>query len=124
MTRRRFLLAALLVAAGEPAAAQTFTPQSPTGLTVTFTAERGGGSRVLVFGEVKNATGAAAEHVVVLAEGLDDSGRVVSRGRGYVGSSVPARGASAFEVRFLAAGTEKRFRVQIESFQFTQIQGN
>jgi hypothetical protein len=124
MTRRRFLLAALLGAAARPASAQTFKPQSPTGLTVTFTTERAGGSRVIVFGEVKNATGSAADHVVVLAEGLDDSGRVVSRGRGYVGSSVPARGTSPFELRFLASGSEKRYRVQIESFEFSQIQGN
>jgi hypothetical protein len=91
---------------------------------VTFTTEKVGGSRVLVFGDVRNATGAAAEHVVILAEGLDESGRVVSRGRGYVSHNVPSRGSSPFEIRFLAAGTERRYRVQIESFQFVQIQGN
>src|SRR5216117_4385571 len=95
---------------------QTFTPQSPAGLSVTFTTERAGGTRVLVFGEVRNSNTSPAQHVVVVAEGLDESGRVVSRARGYVLGVLQSRGSAPFEIRMLAAGSEKRYRVQIESF--------
>src|SRR5881409_608367 len=81
MTRRLLLLGLLLVAAPAVSIGQTFTPQSPAGLSVTFTTERAGGTRVLVFGEVRNSNTSPAQHVVVVAEGLDESGRVVSRAR-------------------------------------------
>ena len=86
-------------------------------------------TRYLRIGEVvqltvRNTTGMTADHVVLVAEGLDEGGRVVSRGRGYVSGAVPPRGRSAFELRFLASGAEKRYRVQVESFQFSEIQGN
>ncbi len=118
MTR---LLATLLVLGallGGAHAQQTFTPQSGSGLSVTFTTERIGGSRVMFFGEVRNATNAPAERVTLLAEGLDEAGKVISRGRSYVHGLVPARGTSSFEIRLSAAGSEKRYRVQVESFQF------
>jgi hypothetical protein len=118
MTRRLLLLGLLLVAAPADGAAQTFTPQSPAGLSVTFTTERAGGTRVLVFGEVRNSNPSPAQHVVVVAEGLDESGRVVSRARGYVFGVLPSRGSAPFEIRMLASGSEKRYRVQIESFEF------
>ena len=51
-------------------------------------------------------------------EGLDENGRVVSRGRAYVFGTVPARGSSPFELRMSSPGSERRFRVEIESYQF------
>jgi hypothetical protein len=118
MTRRALLAGLLLAGAGGAAPAQTFTPQSPAGLSLTFTAERAGGSRVLIFGEVRNTTANAAERVTVRAEGLDENGRVVSRARAWVSGAVPPRGSAPFEVRLSASGTERRFRVEIEAFEF------
>jgi len=100
-------------------AAQTFTPQSPSGLNVTFTTEKGGGTRVLVFGEIRNVTTSPAQRVVLMAEGLDESGRVVSRARAYVTGTIASRGSATFEIRLNAAGSEKRYRVEIESFEFS-----
>ena len=123
MIRRRFLAVALgVVGSVAPALAQTFTPQSPSGLSVTFSTEKTGAARVMLFGDVRNATNSSAERVVILAEGLDEGGRVVSRGRCFVSGTVPSRGSSPFEIRLSATGSEKRYRVQVESFQF--IQGN
>ena len=119
MSRRRPLLARAL---GGTARAQTFTPQSPAGLSVTFATEKMGGSRVLVFGDVRNATSNTAERVTVLVEGLDDAGKVVSRARCYVPGTIQARGTAPFEARLLAAGSERRYRASIESFQF--LMGN
>jgi hypothetical protein len=104
--------------------AQTFTPQSSSGLSVSHTAEKAGGSRVMIFGEVRNATNSTAERVAILAEGLDESGHVVSRGRTFVTGSVPSRGSAPFEIRLSASGSERRYRVQVESFQFQNLQGN
>ena len=116
----RSLLAAvgILLAVAPAIRAQTFTPQSASRLAVSFTTERVGSGRVLVFGEVRNGTNASCERVVVSVEGLDESGRVVSRGRAYVVGVVPSRGSSPFEVRMASPGSERRFRVEIESFQF------
>ena len=113
------LLAALALLAPAGARAQVYTPQVATGLTVTFDVQRMGGSRILVVGDVRNASHQAYERVVVLAEGLDDSGQVVSRGRGYVLSAVPARSQAPYEVRVLASGRERRFRVTIDSYQLS-----
>ena len=122
MIARRLVLALLVTGATAlaPAAAQVFTPQSSTGLTVTFQTERMGGSRVLIFGDVRNATGQTYERVVLLAEGLDGAGQVVSRGRTYVSGTVNPNSSSAFELRFLASGAERRYRVTVESFQQVQ----
>jgi hypothetical protein len=111
-----FALAALVLA-GQPASSQVYTPQSPTRLSVTHQVQRLGGSRILILGEVRNSAPHAYDRVVVVAEGLDDSGRVVSRGRGYVPGGVPFKGAARFEIRLLGSGTERRFRVDIESFE-------
>ena len=119
--RRRDLLAgglALAALAGGRAAAQTFSPQSGAGLSVTFSTEKMGASRVLVFGDVRNATNNTAERVTVLVEGLDEAGKVVSRGRCYVPGTVPSRGTAPFELRLLASGSERRYRASIESYQF------
>jgi hypothetical protein len=117
-------LGLLLTGAAALLEAQTFTPQSSSGLSVSHTAEKAGGSRVLIFGEVRNATNSTAERVAILAEGLDESGHVVSRGRAFVSGTVPSRGSAPFEIRLLASGSERRYRVQVESFQFQDIQGN
>lgn len=117
-------LGLLLTGAAALLEAQTFTPQSSSGLSVSHTAEKAGGSRVLIFGDVRNATNSTAERVAILAEGLDESGHVVSRGRSFVAGTVPARGSAQFEIRLLASGSERRYRVQIESFQFQNLQGN
>ena len=123
MTRHLLLLGLLLAAAPMAALGQTFTPQSPVGLTVTFTTEKAGGTRVLVFGEVRNAGNSPAQRVTLLAEGLDENGRVVSRARGYVLGLVPSRGSTSFEIRILASGSERRYRVQVEAFEFV-VGGN
>jgi len=122
MIRALLLLAVVLSGWPVLARGQTFSPQSSSGLSVSFTTERAGGSRILVFGDIRNATNSTADHVVVLAEGLDEGGRVVSRGRVYVAGTVPSHGSSSFEIRLLASGSEKRYRVQVEAFEF--LQGN
>ena len=116
------VVAALVSALGSEARAQgqVYTPQSAAGLTVSFQSEKMGGSRVLVFGDVRNNGGATYERVILLAEGLDDTGKVVSRGRGYVSGTVSPKGTASFELRLLAAGTERRYRVQVESYQQVQ----
>ena len=124
MTPRLLLLGFLLVLVPSAPLAQTYTPQSPAGLSVTFTTERAGGTRVLVFGEVRNSNPSAAQRVVVVVEGLDEAGHVVSRARGYVSGVVPSRGTATFEIRLLSSGSEKRYRTQIESFEFSVGGGN
>jgi hypothetical protein len=122
--RLSFVLGLLLAGTVALLEAQTFTPQSASGLSVSHTVEKAGGSRILIFGEVRNATSSTAERVAILAEGLDESGHVVSRGRSFVAGTVPSRGSASFEVRLLASGSERRYRVQVESFQFQNVQGN
>ncbi len=119
MIVRLGLAAVAIIAALCPLAlAQTYTPQSASRLTVSFTTERVGSGRVLVYGEVRNGANAACERVVVSVEGFDENGRVVSRGRGYVYGVVQARGSAPFEVRLSSPGTERRYKVEVESFQF------
>jgi len=125
MIARRLLGAALAWAAlGATVDAQTYSPQSSSRLAVSFTTERVGSGRVLVYGDVRNGASSACERVIVGVEGLDENGRVVSRGRAFVFGVVPSRGSSPFEVRMSSPGTEKRFRVEIESFQFVSSSGN
>ncbi len=111
------LLAALWAA---PALSQTytFTPQSSRDLTLTFQTQREGGSRVLVQGEIRNSSTQTAERVMVKAEGLDENGRVVSRGRVYVPGAIAPRGTASFELRLSSSGSERRYRVEIETFEF------
>ena len=119
MTARRLLVATLVWASlGATVDAQTYSPQSSSRLAVSFTTERVGSGRVLVYGEVRNGANADCERVIVSVEGLDEAGRVVSRGRAFVFGVVPSRGSSPFEVRLASPGTERRYRVEIESFQF------
>jgi hypothetical protein len=122
------LLSALLLASlcAAPAFAQTytFTPQSSKDLTLTYQTQREGGSRVLILGEVRNASAQPCERVVVKAEGLDENGRVVSRGRAYVTGTIRGKATAPFEIRLSSAGSERRFRVEIETFEFaTRVEG-
>lgn len=119
MTTRRYVLIAMLVTltGAGLAHAQVYTPDAPAGLSVTFQVERLGGSRVLIFGSVRNTSGVTYERVVLLAQGLDETGRVVSQSRAYVSGTVGARGTAPFEVRLLSSGAERRFRVEVESYQ-------
>jgi hypothetical protein len=116
------LLAVVLLAAlcAAPAFAQTytFTPQSSKDLTLTFQTEREGGSRVLILGEVRNGSAQPCERVIVKAEGLDENGRVVSRGRAYVTGTLRPKATAPFEIRLSSAGSERRYRVEIETFEF------
>lgn len=117
----RFLSALLLVALWVgPTVAQTytFTPQSSKDLTLTFQTQPEGGSRVLIQGEVRNASSQPCERVVVKAEGLDENGRVISRGRAYVTGSIRARSTAPFEIKLSSSGSERRYRVEIETFEF------
>ena len=117
----RLLLALVLAAAWPgPAAAQTytFTPQSSRDLTLTYETQREGGTRLLILGEVRNASAQPCERVVVKAEGLDENGRVVSRGRVYVPGTVGAKATAPFEIRLSSSGTDRRYRVEVEAFEF------
>jgi hypothetical protein len=118
MMTRTLALAALLLLPTAPAGAQTFTPQSPSELSVSYQVEQMGGPRVLVWGDVVNGGGTTADRVVVLAEALDRQGHVVASGRGYVAGVVPPKGRSPFEARLLAPATAVRYRARVESFQF------
>ncbi|HYB70824.1 MAG TPA: FxLYD domain-containing protein [Candidatus Bathyarchaeia archaeon] len=119
MTALRLLMVASILALTTVAEAQTsYTPQSSSRLTVSFTTDKIGGGRVLVYGEVRNGANAACDHVIISVEGLDENGRVVSRGRAYVYGVVAGRGSAPFELKLASPGTEKRYRVEIESFQY------
>jgi hypothetical protein len=109
------LFATLVLA--PPTFAQTYSPQSAAGLSVTFSVERVGSGRVILFGDVRNGSSSSYERVVLLAEGLDEQGAVVSRGRAYVNGVVPGRGTAPFECRIPSGGREKRFRVTVEAYQ-------
>ena len=109
-----------------PALAQTytFTPQSSRDLVLTFQTQREGASRVLIQGEVRNTSTQACERVIVKAEGLDENGRVVSRGRGYVQGTINPRTTAPFEIRLSSAGSERRYRVEVETFEFGTRRGS
>jgi len=96
----------------------TFTPQSSKELTLTFQTQKEGGSRVLVLGEVRNGSSQPCERIIVKAEGLDENGRVISRGRAYVTGTVRSRTSAPFEIKLSSSGSERRYRVEIESFEF------
>ena len=96
----------------------TFTPQSSKDLTLTFQTQKEGGSRVLVLGEVRNGSSLPCERIIVKAEGLDENGRVISRGRAYVPGTVRSRAAVPFEIKLSSSGSERRYRVEIEAFEF------
>jgi len=109
-----------------PALAQTytFTPQSSRDLVLTFQTQREGASRVLIQGEVRNTSNQSCERVIIKAEGLDENGRVVSRGRGYVQGAINPRTTAPFEIRLSSAGSERRYRVEVETFEFATRRGS
>lgn len=120
----RLWLVATLWAVPVLAQTYTFSPQSSKDLTLTFQTEREGGSRVLILGEVRNGSSQPCERVIVKAEGLDENGRVVSRGRGYVPGTLRPRATAPFEIRLSSSGSERRYRVEIETFEFvTRTEG-
>lgn len=120
MIPRLLAIVLLDVLCAAPAFAQTytFTPQSSKALTLTFQTQREGGSRVLILGEVRNGSTQPCERVVVKAEGLDENGRVVSRGRAYVPGAIGAKASAPFEIRLSSSGSDRRYRVEIETFEF------
>ena len=121
MSRRALGGLALLVALGLsaiPAGAQWLSPQSDKDLRMTWNSERIGPSRVLILGDIQNLSRLAANRVILKAEGLDESGKVVSRARGYVSGDIPGHGSSNFEIRLVPSGSERQYRVTVESFEF------
>ena len=119
MSRRAASVLTLLVALSlgvSPLRAQWLSPQSDKDLRLTWNSERIGPSRVLIQGDIQNASGSSASRVVLKAEGLDEAGKVVSRARGYV--SIPPHGSSNFEIRLVPSGSERQYRVTVESFEF------
>ena len=121
MSRRAPRVFALLVVLGlgaAPAGAQWVSPQSDKDLRLTWNSERMGPSRVLILGGIQNLSRQPASRVVLKAEGLDESGKIVSRARGYVSGDVPAHGSSNFEIRIVPSGSERQYRVTVESFEF------
>ena len=116
------LLLAVLWAVPVFAQTYTFTPQSSKDLTLTFQTQREGGSRVLILGEVRNGSFQPCGRVVVKAEGLDDNGHVVSLGRAYVPGIIGGRSRAPFEIRLSSSGSERRYRVEIETFEFVTRQ--
>ncbi len=121
MSRRAVGVLTLFVALGLSVSAlraQWLSPQSEKDLRVTWNSERIGPSRVLILGDIQNASALPASRVVLKAEGLDEGGKVVSRARGYV--SVPPRGSSNFEIRLVPSGSERQYRVTVESFEFAE----
>ncbi len=121
MSRRALAVFALLVLPGlgaAPAGAQWVSPQSDKDLRLTWNSERIGPSRVLILGGIQNLSRLPASRVVLKAEGLDESGKIVSRARGYVSGDVPAHGSSNFEIRMVPSGSERQYRVTVESFEF------
>jgi len=121
MSRRALRVFALLVVLGlgaAPAGAQWMSPQSDKDLRLTWNSERIGPSRVLILGGIQNLSRLPASRVVLKAEGLDESGKIVSRARGYVSGDVPAHGSSNFEIRIVPSGSERQYRVTVESFEF------
>ncbi|MBI4607955.1 MAG: hypothetical protein HY726_02965 [Candidatus Rokubacteria bacterium] len=103
-----------------PAAAQWYSPQSDRLLRLNWSAERLGPSRMLILGDVQNLSDQPATRVTLRVEGLDQTGKVVSRARGYVQGDIPPRGASPFEIRFIPSGAERQYRVTVEFFEFRE----
>lgn len=112
------VLPLLLAPASVPA--QWYIPQSDRDLRLTWNVERLGPSRALVMGEIQNLSDSPASGLVLRAEGLDGSGRVVSRARGFVGAEIPPRGTSRFEIRLTTSGSEQRYRVSVDAFEFAE----
>lgn len=61
--------------------------------------------------------------MILRAEGVDESGRIVSRARAYFTGGVPPRGSAPFEIRLVPSGSEPQYRVSVESFEFVEPRG-
>ena len=108
--------------ASSPGGAQWLTPQSDRDLQLTWVVETLGPMARIV-GEVRNISGFLATRVALRVEGLDQTGKVVSRARGYVPREIPARGAVPFEVRLSLSGKEDKYRVAVDFFEFLEPAG-
>jgi len=108
--------------ASSPGGAQWYTPQSERDLQLTWVVETLGPMARIV-GEVRNLSGFLATRVALRVEGLDQTGKVVSRARGYVPREIPARGAVPFEVRLSLSGKEEKYRVTVDFFEFLEPAG-
>ncbi len=111
-------LALPLILGVSSGSAQWYRPQSDRDLKLSWSAERLGPSRVLILGEIQNLSAQPAGRVILLAEGLDQAGKVVSRARGYVTGELPPRGATNFEIRLVTSGSEQQYRVTVDYFEF------
>lgn len=103
-----------------PGEAQWYSPQSDKLLRLTWSTERLGPSRILILGDVQNLGEYPATRVILKAEGLDENGKVVSRARGSAQQQIPPRGSSPFEIRLIPSGSERQYRVTVESFEFLE----
>ena len=101
-----------------PAAAQWYAPQSDRDLRLNWSVERLGPSRVLILGDIQNLSEYPVSGVILRAEGVDPAGKVVSRGRSSVHAEIPPHGSSFFEIRLATSGSEHRYRVTVDSFEF------
>ena len=120
---RAWALCLSVFVASSPGAAQWYTPQSDRDLQLTWVVEPLGPSMARIVGDVRNLSGSPATRVALRVEGLDQTGKVVSRARGYVPRDIPARGAVPFEVRLSLSGKEEKYRVTVDFFECLQPAG-
>ena len=85
-----WVLCLFVFVASSPGGAQWYTPQSDRDLQLTWVVEALGPSMARIVGDVRNLSGLPATRVALRVEGLDHTGKVVSRGRGYVPREIPA----------------------------------
>lgn len=118
-----WVLCLFVFVASSPGGAQWYTPQSDRDLQLTWVVEALGPSMARIVGDVRNLSGLPATRVALRVEGLDHTGKVVSRARGYVPREIPARGAVPFEVRLSLSGKEEKYRVALDFFEFLEPAG-
>jgi len=111
-------LSLLFIVGVSSAVAQWYQPQSDRDLRLSWTTERLGPSRVLIQGDIQNLSESPASGVILRAEGLDPAGKVVSRARSSLETEIPPQGSSFFEIRLTTSGSEHRYRVTVDSFEF------
>jgi len=111
-------LSLLFIVGVSSAVAQWYQPQSDRDLRLNWSVERVGPSRVLILGDIRNLSEHPASGVILRAEGLDPAGKVVSRARSSLETEIPPHGSSFFEIRLTTSGSEHRYRVTVDSFEF------
>lgn len=110
------VLAVGVLAAGAGWAQNFSTPNAERFFRLEWQAEQTKKGQPAIRGFIYNEYGSWAGDVQLLVEGLDASGRAVSRTRGYVNGDVPARGRVSFEVILpVPAAT---YRVTVEYFSW------